>query len=156
MLFDKVIKGQDPEVLEKNGYTPQEGCCRFCGQIRAIFPMDGTKWNQDDLDECASEMCGCNSSFIYREKKAQKERAATLIRLKFGQDANNPDDPDSLIPEPCKVTAILGYLAEAAVDGIICKASVKITPTIKADIIMTASEKIKIEKTVTHKDSDEA
>ena len=154
MLFDKVLKGLSPEEIEEKGEKAQEGCCRFCGQIIAIFPKDGATWDRDDLDECASEMCGCNSSFIYRENKAQKERAATLIKLKFGQ--NNPDDPDSIIPEPCKVTAILGYLAEAAVDGIISKASVKITPTVKADISMTAKEKIKIERTITHKDSDEA
>lgn len=44
------------------------------------------EWNQEEIDELATETCECVNARIYTHKKSQKERAHNKIDLLFGEN----------------------------------------------------------------------
>lgn len=142
---------QDKRLSEIENLETQYGTCRFCGQLVTIHPL--FPWAHDKLDECACEICGCTKSTIYAGRKERKERAAELIELKFGVSSQE----DDYFIENCEtVCALLNSIASAVIDEIIGKTSVRITDTIKCDISLNSDgSKIKVCRTITHKDTEE-
>ena len=147
MLRDDLKEEQDYEFDDE---TTQYGTCRFCKQIKAIHPL--FPWDQETLDECASEICGCTGSQIYAARKKRVEKAAKLIEQKFGHSI---DDDDYNMEYCAGVCEILNNIAKAVSEEKIGKTTIRITGKVKCDISLSKQGKIKIERTITHKDTDE-
>ena len=69
--------GEKPEGVEL-----QYGACRFCGQTTQL-ETDG-RATQEQLDEWATEKCGCKEALIYRDRarrrKATRNNIAEMFR----------------------------------------------------------------------------
>lgn len=143
---------RDTNRLDEAGLEVQYGTCRFCHQLVSIYPLIGP-WPQDKADECAAEICGCPRSVTYAGRKQRKERADELIRIKFGGAAMTDED---YIENSVKVCECLSIIASAVVDELIGKTTVSVTGRIKCTISLNArGDKIKIERTITKKDTGE-
>ncbi len=130
----------------------QYGVCKFCGQRVAIHPL--FPWDDDKLNECASEICGCPSSQVYAKTKNRLERADKIIDRKF----NHGSPEDDYNPENClEVCELLKHIAKAVSKETIISASVKLTGTMKCSISLNGDgSKIKIKRSSTYKDEEEA
>ena len=80
MLADIVEKAE----RTRGGVTTKTGSCKFCKQaaMRKVL----CEWNQEEIDELATETCECVNARIYTHKKSQKERAHNKIDLLFGEN----------------------------------------------------------------------
>ena len=57
------------------------------------------EWNQEEIDELATETCECVNARIYTHKKSQKERAHNKIDLLFGEN-NCETSPSPIVSRP--------------------------------------------------------
>lgn len=131
----------------------QYGTCRFCGQVSAIEPATGS-WDQKKLDECATETCSCEKAKVYAGRKERLELTAKLIEEKFGHSSQ---EDDYFIEDCQEVCELLNTVARAVVYGRIEKATVRINAKIKCDISLNKkSGRIKIDRTIVHKDCEES
>ncbi len=147
MLSDEIRRYKD-EHLE--GLQEQYGTCRFCGQQTLLQTVN--TWQPEDLDEAASEMCGCSGSNDYARIKRMKEKAAKTIERKFGETAEEEAKLDVSQRE------LLKKIACAVADDAIDKASVTISAyrqQIKVTIGVGSKNKIKIERIITKKAVEE-
>lgn len=54
------------------------GICAYCGQARNVSTEEIL--DQEQLDELATEQCGCPDGYPYRKKKMQREACLDNIR----------------------------------------------------------------------------
>lgn len=149
MLKNELLTEHDERYDELKA---EYGTCRFCGQVRALFPIIGP-WEQEKLDECASEICGCIQSDEYAHRKERFEIADALIIRKFGHSL-----PDcGYMQGDCNaVCELLSSIASAVINEKVGKTTVRINSHIKCDIsVNSKTGKVKIDRTITHKDSAE-
>lgn len=152
MIRDELRKERD-ERFDSEDLEVQYGTCKFCGQVATIHPAFGP-WDQEKLDECASEVCGCPKAIIYSGRKERLEKAAKLIDMKFGHSSQ---EDDYFIEDCGEVCELLNNIARAVIYERVGKTSVRITAKIKCDISLNAKTgKIKIERTIVHKDTEES
>lgn len=153
MLRDELRNERDERWDEVANLEVQYGTCRFCGQLATIHPLLGP-WDQDKLDECASEICGCETAKLYSKRKERLEQAAKLIDMKFGHSSQ---EDDYFIDDCNDVCELLNTVARAVIYEKVGKTSVRINAKIKCDISLNSKTgKIKIERTIIHKDTEEA
>ena len=70
------LKREHPDGLEV-----QTGACRFCGQmaqIETLFP-----WEQEKLNEAATELCTCGEALYYTSRKKRVEKAKKTLGLEL-------------------------------------------------------------------------
>lgn len=138
MKLDEVnkMKKENPENVEH-----VKGACRFCGQIIMVDAL--LDYTQEDIDEAATESCGCNDATEYVEKKSQKERAKERILKQFSnfQETNR---------------VLLEDIADAVIDEHIVKATIQISGREKCTINMDAKGKVKIKYSETRSMETEA
>lgn len=147
MLSDEIKRYKEEHV---EGLQEQYGTCRFCGQQTLLQTVN--TWKQEDLDEAASEICGCQSSVEYANDKRKKEKAAKTIERKFGEGAEEEARLDANQRE------LLKKIAYAVVDEAVEKASVTISAyrrQIKVVFSIGSKGGIKIERTITKKAVEE-
>lgn len=150
MLKYKIANEKDERYKE---IEVQYGACRFCGQIRAIFPLEGP-WDDEQLNECASEICTCSGAQNYVGIKERLECASEIIANKFG----HPISESGYYEESCSdVCDLLNAAAKAVAYEKVAKISVKVNTAIKCDMSLSAKTgKIKIDRTITRKDTEES
>lgn len=129
------------------GTIVQDGACRFCGQLKKVETMVG--WTDQQCDELATETCGCIDSCTYARKKGQKERAHKKIDKLFVETLDN---------EPLDQAAVnlLHEAADIVADGKIKSFNLDNGNGCKAKINITAKGNIKVERTDTEKQAEEA
>lgn len=89
------------------------------------------EWNQEEIDELATETCECIDARIYAHKKSQKERAHSRIDLLFGKDNTAVMVPDAAVDLLHKAVYPVceGFIQSITVDaGNGTKAKISITP----------------------------
>lgn len=131
------IKREHPD-----GLNVQAGSCRFCGQmaqIETLFP-----WPQEKLDEAATEMCKCGEAQNYTSRKKRVEKAKRTIERQFGKYL--PGTAVELLK-----TAV-DLVEEDQIDSLTLDAG----NGLKAKIFITRKGSIKVEKTETRKEAQEA
>lgn len=153
MIRDELRNEKDPRWEGVADLEVQYGTCKFCGQIATIRPIFGP-WEQSKLDECASEICGCEDAKRYAGRKERLEKAEELIDLKFGHSSQEDDYFIDDCPAVCK---LLKAIANATINEKVEKVSVRINPKLKCDISISAKTgRVKIDRTILHKDTEEA
>lgn len=143
MLSDtiKKIREENPGALET-----KVGGCRFCGQTAALeLPAE---WDGAFVDEAVTEHCNCIEATIYTNKKKQKERAEKAVTRQFGENSGHQIEGETI---DILLLAIDGII-EDRITGI----TVDIGDGLKAKINVTAKGAIKVERTKTEKNSQEA
>lgn len=150
MLRDKLRVHEKDERFED--LECQVGTCKFCGQMKNIYPLL-PPWTQEEVDECASETCGCPQSLTYANRKERLEIAAEIIQSKFGESTPGDDDYIDNSDEVCRM---LNGIAWSLVHGQIRKALIRITAKVKCDMsLVPKTGMIKIKRTITHEDTEE-
>ena len=147
MLSDEIKRYKD-EHLE--GLQEEYGTCRFCGQ-QTLLQTVGV-WKPEDLDEAASEICGCPGSNDYARIKRMKEKAAKVIERKFGENA----EEEAMLTVSQR--ELLKEIACAVADDAIDKASVTMSSLrrqIKVTFSVGSKSNIKIERIITKKAVEE-
>ena len=144
MLRDQVedIKKGDPGLLRQ-----RTGGCRFCGQIVTIEAPGG--WEEEEIDELATECCGCEEAKSYTFKKKRKERAIEAISKQFG-----PYKEMGIVKE--ETIDLLERIVDQVVEDKIKSGTIDIRDGLKAKIGITAKGAIKVERSKTEKESKEA
>lgn len=144
MLKDdiKEFKREKPD-----GLNTQTGVCCFCGQMAQIETL--FSWEQEKVNEAATEMCTCYGAKEYTRKKGQKERACKAIDEQFGQQ-DGADEVDELIRD------MLKEIAELIVEEKMNSATMDIGNGLKAKISITSKGYIKVERQKTEKAVQEA
>lgn len=144
MLRDQVedIKKGDPGLLRQ-----RTGGCRFCGQIITVEAPGG--WEEEEIDELATECCGCEEAKNYAFKKKRKERALEAISKQFG-----PYQETGIIREG--TMELLAEIADQVVEDKTQSGTIDIGGGLKAKIGMTAKGAVKVERSKTEKESKEA
>lgn len=135
----KEFKRERPE-----GVVTQTGACRFCGQMRTIETL--THWDADEVNEAVTELCSCYDATEYASMKMKKEKACKAIRRKF---LNEPK------PWPAPMLDILFSAVTMILEGRLKKLSIDDGEGIKVSLGITSKGDIKVEKTVTKKESEE-
>lgn len=137
MLKDAIaeMKKRNPELL-----TTREGGCRCCGQIVAMEAPIG--WNDNTLDEAATEQCDCERARIYTRQKKQKEKARKAIEAEFGEKGSGINE---------EVEALLIDLSEKVVEMKITSGTIDIGDGIKAKIGISSKGFVKVEQIKTEK-----
>ena len=76
------------------------------------------EWNQEEIDELATETCECVNARIYTHKKSQKERAHNKIDLLFGENNTTVIVPDAAVDLLHKTVYPIceGFIQSATVD----------------------------------------
>lgn len=137
MLRDEIaeMKKHTPELLTTRG-----GGCRYCGQIVTMeVPID---WDDDTLDEAATEQCDCTRAGIYTRQKQQKEKARKAIEDEFGEKGSGIDE---------EVKILLIDLSEKVVETKINSGTIDIGEGIKAKIGINGKGFVKVEQIKTKK-----
>lgn len=69
MLADIVEKAE----RTAGGVTTKTGSCKFCKQaaMRKVL----CEWNQEEIDELATETCECVNTRIYTQEKPKRKSA---------------------------------------------------------------------------------
>jgi hypothetical protein len=144
MLKDDVEQAKREGLI---GSVIQDGACRFCGQLKKVETMIG--WTDDQCDELATETCGCFDSCTYARKKGQKERAEKKINRLFVETLDN---------EPLDQAAVdlIREAAELVSDFKIKSCTIDNGNGCKAKVSITAKGNIKVERTDTEKQAEEA
>lgn len=153
MLREELRNEKDERWSEVAELEVQYGKCKFCGQIATIHPLLGP-WSDEKLDECASEICGCEKSKLYAGRKERLEQAAKLIDINFGHSSQ---ENDYFIDDCNDVCELLNIVAKSVIYGKVEKTSVRINAKLKCDISLNSkTRKIKIERTIIKKSTEEA
>ena len=126
MLKDRVSKAKET-IMGK-------GACRFCGQIAQFKALE--EFNENELDELATELCECDGAITYTREKDRRERAHQRIDELFADEDNMTEE---------RMTYIHGAV-EPVMDGTLEKVAVTLASTIKAEIALTAKGNVKITK----------
>lgn len=131
------IKREHPDGLEI-----QTGSCRFCGQMAQIETL--LPWPQEKLDEAATEMCKCGAAQNYASRKKRVEKAKRTIERQFGKYL--PETAVGLLKTAVEL------IGEDQIDSLTLDAG----NGLKGKISMTSKGNIKVEKTETRKETQEA
>lgn len=144
MLKDDIEQAKRDGLI---GSIVQDGACRFCGQLKKVETMVG--WTHDQCDELATETCGCIDSCTYARKKGQKERAHMKINMLFVDTKDN---------EPLDQAAVelVREAAELVAEGKIKSCMLDNGNGCKAKLSITSKGNIKVERTDTEKQAEEA
>lgn len=119
-----------PEGLEE-----QTGACKFCGQYRRFKVLK--EWDEDMINEAATEKCDCTEAQIYKVKKSQKEKVYKRIAELFeGKD---------------RAIEIMEKSVDAMLEGELNSAALDLGFGVKGKIGMKADGSIKISHTDTDK-----
>ena len=138
MVLDEEKCGEPMEV--------RTGACKFCGQAAVKKVL--MKWTDEETDELVTETCECMEAELYTEKKRRKERAHNRITFLFGKG-----NAFETVPE--NVEQLMHEIVEVIGDLEIQGATVKIGNGTKAEISMTAKDKIKVTRIKTEKSAYE-
>jgi len=140
---------REGRVSEMDNVETILGACRFCGQTKAIHPLN-PYMTDEEADAIATEDCDCPAAKFQREKEGKRERAKAAVKTKFGPGEGG---------ERWVNEETLHFL-EAAVDLVIEEqvesVQVKVSHTVTAKIHLTGKGNVKIEKTKTTKSAIEA
>lgn len=131
------MKREHPDGLEV-----QTGSCRFCGQMAQIETL--LPWPQEKLDEAATEMCKCGAAQNYASRKKRMEKAKRTIERQFGKYL--PETAVGLLKTAVEL------IGEDQIDSLTLDAG----NGLKGKISMTSKGNIKVEKTETRKETQEA
>lgn len=131
------IKREHPD-----GLNVQAGSCRFCGQMAQIETL--LPWPQEKLDEAATEMCKCGAAQNYASRKKRVEKAKRTIERQFGKYL--PETAVGLLKTAVEL------IGEDQIDSLTLDAG----NGLKGKISMTSKGNIKVEKTETRKETQEA
>ena len=144
MLRDQVedVRKREPELLRL-----RTGGCRFCGQMTTVKAPKG--WEEEKIDELATECCKCQEAEDYAYKKRRKERAIEAIIHQFG-----PYQETGIIREG--TMELLAEIADQVVEDKIQSGTIEIGEGLKAKISMTAKGAVKVERSKTEKEIKEA
>lgn len=71
------------DVKQEKKVTDREGGCKFCGQIAILKAPK--EWEQDKIDELATESCSCNDAKVYTKRKERLEKAEKIIHDTFSK-----------------------------------------------------------------------
>lgn len=144
MLRDQVkdVRIRMPELLRQ-----RTGGCRFCGQMITVEAPG--EWEEEEIDELATECCECQEAENYAYKKRRKERAAEAILKQFG-----PYQKTGIIREG--TMELLAEIADQVVEDKIQSGTIDIGGGLKAKIGITAKGAVKVERSKTEKESKEA
>lgn len=85
-MLKKLVKENKDRAVEKNG------ACRFCGQIKLVEALE--EFNEDELNELATEQCNCYEAQNYISRLYRKEKADFRIEELFGL-GNKPELTDA-------------------------------------------------------------
>ena len=107
------------------------------------------EWNQEEIDELATETCECVNARIYTHKKSQKERAHNKIDLLFGENNTTVIVPDAAVD-------LLHKTVYPICEGFIQSATVDMGNGIKGKISITTKGIIKVTRTKTNTSTYEA
>lgn len=134
MLADIVEKAE----RTAGGVTTKTGSCKFCKQaaMRKVL----CEWNQEEIDELATETCECVNARIYTHKKSQKERAHNKIDLLFGENNTTVIVPDAAVD-------LLHKTVYPICEGFIQSATVDMGNGIKGKISITTKGIVKVTRT---------
>lgn len=66
-MLKNLVKENKDRAVEKNG------ACRFCGQIKLVEALE--EFNEDELNELATEQCNCYEAQNYTSRLYRKEKA---------------------------------------------------------------------------------
>lgn len=70
-MLKNLVKENKDRAVEKNG------ACRFCGQIKLVEALE--EFNEDELNELATEQCNCYEAQNYISRLYRKEKADCSI-----------------------------------------------------------------------------
>lgn len=101
------------------------------------------EWNQEEIDELATETCECVNARIYTHKKSQKERAHNKIDLLFGENNTTVIVPDAAVD-------LLHKTVYPICEGFIQSATVDMGNGIKGKISITTKGIVKVTRTKTN------
>ena len=132
-MLKKLVKENKDRAVEKNG------ACRFCGQIKLVEALE--EFNEDELNELATEQCNCYEAQNYISRLYRKEKADFRIEELFGS-GNKPELTDARMQ-------MLHQAAGYVVDGIAEKVTVEVTGELKMMVSETAKGNIKINRKTT-------
>lgn len=125
----------------------QDGACRFCGQMRRIDTL--VHWDLDDVNEAVTELCDCIEAQVYTNQKRKKERAYKIIERKFRPGGQCVFKSSALMDILCRG-------ADMITEGCMKSLVIDDGEGTKAKLSETSKGAIKVEKTVTEKESEEA
>lgn len=66
-MLKNLVKENKDRAVEKNG------ACKFCGQIKLVEALE--EFNEDELNELATEQCNCYEAQNYTSRLYRKEKA---------------------------------------------------------------------------------
>ena len=132
-MLKNLVKENKDRAVEKNG------ACKFCGQIKLVEALD--EFNEDELNELATEQCNCYEAQNYTSRLYRKEKADCRIEELFGP-GNKPEITDARMQ-------MLHQAAGYVVDGIAEKVTVEVTSELKMMVSETAKGNIKINRKTT-------
>lgn len=133
------------EVEKSGALKTANGGCVFCGQMRAMeVPED---WEQDLINELATEKCKCLEATIWANKKYKKECAHERIDELFGVKSAEPVDECA--------EELIHKAADCVVEWNIEKISIDIKDGTKGKISRNAKGFIKIERSESSKNGCE-
>lgn len=119
----------------------QTGFCKYCGQG---FQLETSgECSQGQLDEWASEKCGCDEAKETRKRQKQEDEAAANIAKLF-------DGRDIYGVKPVLMAAV-----RPVAEGIIDSVAVNVGNGVKGTVRMTPKGKIQVKKTTTIEDTKE-
>lgn len=124
-MLKKLVKENKDRAVEKNG------ACRFCGQIKLVEALE--EFNEDELNELATEQCNCYEAQNYISRLYRKEKADFRIEELFGS-GNKPELTDARMQ-------MLHQAAGYVVDGIAEKVTVEVTGELKMMVSETKKRK---------------
>ena len=115
------------------------GTCKFCGQTMKVEDAE----NQKAADDYASMHCKCKEGMAFRNiedmKDAAKANAESLFPLPEKACEKETHDHAELLK-------LMNCIIENVAEGIIEKATVKVSERVTASIFITAKDGIRIKK----------
>ena len=142
MLTDEINKMKEAGVhLEA-----RRAGCKKCGQI--IDVEVPTNWTNNLSDELATEMCGCWGSTEFCKSKKKRENAEETVNRQFGDL-----EKQGAITE--NITSLIHKIVDLILNEELKTASLDIGQGIKAKIGINSKGNVKIEKSITEKNSEE-
>lgn len=120
--------------------TLEIGACKFCGQCHQIEVVG--KWEEEALNEIATEKCKCDEAQKYQREKRRKEKASHKINELFKADCE-------------ELLEMMNEAVEKIMEGPLNKIVFNTETGVKATISVNSKGNIKIERAVTAKRSSE-
>lgn len=143
MLIDDVeeYKKETPD-----GIRTETGACRYCGQIRQVQTI--FDWDDNKINEAATELCNCDEAAKESDRKQRKERAIKSIERQFGEVSTTIVDQE--------VRDTMETIVDLICNDRMQSATLDIGKGLKAKISITGKGVIKVERTKTVKTVEEA